>query len=410
MSDSSAVPAINSNSGDPNSADQAQAFQALDNFQIEIPSWGFANTGTRFGKFVQAAAATTIEEKFADAAEVNRLTGVTPTLALHVLWDLPNGIADVAKVKTLEHQYSIRAGSINPNLFQDQDYKFGSLCNPSAEIREQALAHFLDSIEISKQLGSRDLSLWLPDGSNYPGTQSMRKRIGWLEDALRRAHDHLAPGQQLLIEYKPFEPAFYHTDIADWGMSSHLARQAGPQARVLVDTGHHYSSQNIEQIVAWLLHTGLLGGFHFNDRRYADDDLTLGSIDPYQIFRIFHEIHTAADEGLTQDIAFMIDQSHNLKGKIEAMVQTVVTAQDLWLKAALVDREQLAAFQTSCDLVAAEELFRGAFWRDVRPLTAAWREARGLPADPLAVLRASGYVERITRERGARGAVVNSYA
>ena len=238
----------------------------------------------------------------------------------------------------------------------------------------------------------------------------MRKRIGWLEDALRRAHDHLAPGQQLLIEYKPFEPAFYHTDIADWGMSSHLARQAGPQARVLVDTGHHYSSQNIEQIVAWLLHTGLLGGFHFNDRRYADDDLTLGSIDPYQIFRIFHEIHTAADEGLTQDIAFMIDQSHNLKGKVEAMVQTVVTAQDLWLKAALVDREQLATLQTSCDLVAAEELYRGAFWRDVRPLTAAWREARGLPADPLAALRASGYVERISRERGSRGAVVNSYA
>jgi len=397
-------------SSHPQSADLAQAFQALDSLQIEIPSWGFANTGTRFGKFVQAAAATTIEEKFADAAEVNRLTGVTPTLALHVLWDLPNGIGDVAEVKNLEEVYRIRAGSINPNLFQDQEYKFGSLCNPSAEIREQAIAHVLDSIEISKKLGSRDLSLWLPDGSNYPGTQNMRKRIGWLEDALRRAHDHLAPGQQLLIEYKPFEPAFYHTDIADWGMSSHLARQAGPQARVLVDTGHHYSSQNIEQIVAWLLHTGLLGGFHFNDRRYADDDLTLGSIDPYQIFRIFHEIHTAADEGLTQDIAFMIDQSHNLKGKVEAMVQTVVTAQDLWLKAALVDREQLATLQTSCDLVAAEELYRGAFWRDVRPLTAAWREARGLPADPLAALRASGYVERISRERGSRGAVVNSYA
>ena len=397
-------------SSHPQSADLAQAFQALDSLQIEIPSWGFANTGTRFGKFVQAAAATTIEEKFADAAEVNRLTGVTPTLALHILWDLPNGIGDVAEVKNLEEVYRIRAGSINPNLFQDQEYKFGSLCNPSAEIREQAIAHVLDSIEISKKLGSRDLSLWLPDGSNYPGTQNMRKRIGWLEDALRRAHDHLAPGQQLLIEYKPFEPAFYHTDIADWGMSSHLARQAGPQARVLVDTGHHYSSQNIEQIVAWLLHTGLLGGFHFNDRRYADDDLTLGSIDPYQIFRIFHEIHTAADEGLTQDIAFMIDQSHNLKGKVEAMVQTVVTAQDLWLKAALVDREQLATLQTSCDLVAAEELYRGAFWRDVRPLTSAWREARGLPADPLAALRASGYVERISRERGSRGAVVNSYA
>ena len=391
-------------------ADQSKAFQTLDSFQIEIPSWGFANTGTRFGKFVQAAAATTIGEKFSDAAEVNRLTGVTPTLALHVLWDLPNGLADVPEVKNLEEVYGIRAGSINPNLFQDQEYKFGSLCNPSAEIREQAIAHVLDSIEISKQLGSRDLSLWLPDGSNYPGTQSMRKRIGWLEDALRRAHGHLAPGQHLLIEYKPFEPAFYHTDIADWGMSSHLARQAGPQARVLVDTGHHYSSQNIEQIVAWLLHTGLLGGFHFNDRRYADDDLTLGSIDPYQIFRIFHEIHTGAAEGLTQGIAFMIDQSHNLKGKVEAMVQTVVTAQDLWLKAALIDRDQLAELQQSCDLVAAEELYRNAFWRDVRPLTVAWREARGLPTDPLAALRADGYVQRITRERGNRHAVVNSYA
>ena len=387
------------------------AAKALDSFQIEIPSWGFANTGTRFGKFVQAAAASTIEEKFADGAEVNRLTGVTPTLALHVLWDLPNGIGDVPEVKELERRYGIRAGSINPNLFQDQEYKFGSLCNPSPEIREQAVSHVLDSIEIAKRLGCRDLSLWLPDGSNYPGTQSIRKRIGWLEEALRTTHDHLAPEQRLLIEYKPFEPAFYHTDIADWGMSSHLARNSGPQARVLVDTGHHYSSQNIEQIVAWLLHTGLLGGFHFNDRRYADDDLTLGSIDPYQIFRIFHELQSAQSEGLLHEIAFMIDQSHNLKGKIEATVQTVVTAQELWLKAALIDRELLSVHQQSCDLVAAEELFRGAFWADVRPLAATWREAHGLPADPLAALRSSGYVERIGQERGSRrSSAVNSYA
>src|ERR1019366_9386420 len=363
------------------------AVQALDSFQIEIPSWGFANTGTRFGKFVQAAASSTIEEKFADAAEVNRLTGSTPTLALHVLWDLPNGIADVPEVKALERRFGIRSGSINPNLFQDQQYKFGSLCNPSAEIRRQATDHVLDSIEIAKRLGCRDLSLWLPDGSNSPGSQSIRKRIGWLEETLRESHAHLDVGQRLLIEYKPFEPAFYHTDIADWGMSSHFAREAGPQARVLVDTGHHYSSQNIEQIVAWLLHTGLLGGFHFNDRRYADDDLTLGSIDPYQIFRIFHEIQTGLAEGLGADIAFMIDQSHNLKGKMDATVQTVVTAQELWLKAALIDRNQLAAYQKSCDLVAAEELFRGAFWTDVRPLAAAWRQARGLAADPLKALQ-----------------------
>ena len=387
-----------------------QAFKALDSFQIEIPSWGFANTGTRFGKFVQAAAASTIEEKFADAAEVNRLTGVTPTLALHVLWDLPRGLADVPAVKQLESRFGIRSGSINPNLFQDQEYKFGSLCNPSAAIRKHALDHMFDSIEIGKALGSRDISLWMADGSNYPGTQSIRKRIGWLEEALRASHDRLAPNQRLLVEYKPFEPAFYHTDIADWGMSSHFARHAGPQAVVLVDTGHHYSSQNIEQIVAWLLHTGMLGGFHFNDRRYADDDLTLGSIDPYQIFRIFHEIHAAAQDGLKLDIAYMIDQSHNLKGKIEAMVQTVVTAQELYLKAALVDREILSGLQQSCDLVAAEELYRGAFWQDVRPMAAAWREAHGLPADPLAALRASGYVERISAERGSRSSAVSSYA
>jgi L-rhamnose isomerase / sugar isomerase len=391
-----------------------QAARILDQFQIEIPSWGFANTGTRFGKFVQPAAASTLDEKFSDAAEVHRLTGSTPTLALHVLWDLPRGLADIAEVQALERKTGIRSGSINPNLFQNQEYKYGSLCNPDEDIRENALQHVLDSIEIGKRLRSRDISLWLADGSNYPGTQSMRKRIEWLQEALNAAHQHLAPDQRLLVEYKPFEPAFYHTDIADWGMSSHLCRAAGPQAFVLVDTGHHYLSQNIEQIVAWLLHLNLLGGFHFNDRRYADDDLTLGSIDPYQVFRIFHEIcqhlqHSKSKVPLNA-IAFMIDQSHNLKGKIEAMIQTVTTAQELWLKAALIDREQLAVLQQSCDLVAAEEIFRGAFWRDVRPIIAAWRESRGLASNPLAALREGGYVERITSERASRQSAVSSYA
>jgi L-rhamnose isomerase/sugar isomerase len=393
-----------------NSTHQEAAFRALDSFRIEIPSWGFANTGTRFGKFLQPAAASTLEEKFSDAGEVHKLTGVTPTLALHVLWDLPNGTADAEAVHRLESRHGVAAGSINPNLFQDQDYKFGSLCNPSAAIRERAVTHMLDSIAVAAKLGSRDISLWLPDGSNYPGTQSIRKRIEWLEEALVRSHQGLAPGQRLLVEYKPFEPAFYHTDIGDWGMASHLASKAGPQARVLVDTGHHYASQNIEQIVAWLLHTGMLGGFHFNDRRYADDDLTLGSIDPYQIFRIFHEIQSSEPETL-QDVAFMIDQSHNLKGKVEAMVQTVCTAQELWLKAALVDREELDRLQQQCELVKAEELFRGAFWQDVRPLLKEWRSTRGLPADPLAALHESGYVQRISAERGAKAsAVVSSYA
>ena len=389
-----------------------RVFKALDAFAIEIPSWGFANTGTRFGKFQQAAAASTIEEKFADAAEVNRLTGATPTLALHVLWDLPNGLADANKIKALEKKTGVRAGSINPNLFQEQEYKFGSICNPSAEIREKAIAHLIDSVEIGKAVGSAEVSLWIADGSNYPGTQSMRRRIGWMKEALARTHAALAPGQTMLVEYKPFEPAFYHTDIADWGMALELSRAAGPQARVLVDTGHHYQSTNIEQIVAWLLDLGALGGFHFNDRKYADDDLTLGSIDPYQVFRIFHELLFDQYARKTDSSpAFMIDQSHNLKGKIEAMVQTVSTAQELYAKASLIDHDELAQLQDSCRLVEAEELFRGAFWTDVRPLLREWREQRGLPADPLQALRQDGYVERITAERQAKNAMgQSSYA
>jgi len=391
---------------------KSRVFAALDSFAIEIPSWGFANTGTRFGKFTQAAAATSIEEKFADAAEVNRLTGVTPTLALHVLWDLPKGVADVQKIKALEEKTGVRAGSINPNLFQEAEYKYGSICNPSAEVREKAIAHLIDSVEIGKALGSAEVSLWIADGSNYPGTQSIRRRIGWMKEALQRTHAALAPGQVMLVEYKPFEPAFYHTDIADWGMALELSRSAGPQAKVLVDTGHHYQGTNIEQIVAWLIELDALGGFHFNDRKYADDDLTLGSIDPYQIFRIFHEILFEQSKGKAfKTPAYMIDQSHNLKGKIEAMVQTVVTAQELYAKAALVDHENLAGLQDACSLVDAEEAFRGAFWTDVRPWLQEWREQRGLPANPMTALREGGYVERITSERKEKNAGgASSYA
>ncbi len=387
-----------------------RVFAALDGFRIEVPSWGFANTGTRFGKFSQAAAATTLEEKFADAGEVNRLTGASPTVALHVLWDLPNGKGDVPELQRLEKKYGVKSGSINPNLFQAQEYKYGSIAHPSAEIRGNAVAHLLDSVEIGHALGSKDVSIWLADGSNYPGTQSMHKRIEWLEHAFAATHAALGDGQRMLIEYKPFEPAFYHTDIADWGMALSLARSAGPKAKVLVDTGHHLQGCNIEQIVTWLLHLNALGGFHFNDRKYADDDLTLGSIDPYQLFRIFHEI-LSSDSPAVQGIAYMIDQSHNLKGKMEAMVQSVVTAQELFAKAALVDRERLAQLQQSCSLVEAEETFRGAFWTDVRPMVKAWREARKLPAEPLAELKASGYVEAISKERGAKNAKsVSSYA
>lgn len=393
------------------SAARQRVFDALNGFAIEIPSWGFANTGTRFGKFTQAAAATTIEEKFADAAEVLRVTGTTPTLALHVLWDLPNGLKDVSAIQKLAAQTGVRAGSINPNLFQDQEYKFGSIANPSQEVRAKATAHLLESCEIAKALGSAEVSLWIADGSNYPGTQSMRRRMEWMQEALKTTHDALGPQQIMLVEYKPFEPAFYHTDIADWGMALELARCSGPRAKVLVDTGHHYQSTNIEQIVAWLLHLGALGGFHFNDRKYSDDDLTLGSIDPYQVFRIFHELLYERAKRGTKLPAFMIDQSHNLKGKLEAMVQTVATAQEIYAKAALVDHDALADLQDRCRLVEAEELFRDAFWQDVRPLLREWREERGLPADPLTALRDGGYVTRIEAERGSRmGMAQSSYA
>jgi len=375
-------------------------FKALENFRIELPTWGFADTGTRFGKYLQPAAATTIEEKLSDAGLVHALTGASPTVAVHVLWDFPRGAQDAGRVGAAAEHHKIRIGAINPNLFQDQEYKFGSFGNPSETIRKKALQHCLESIDIAHLLGSRDISLWFADGSNYPGTANIRQRKRWFEENLAALHAKLHPGQRVLIEYKPFEPAFYHTDIADWGMALHLARAAGPQAKVLVDTGHHYAAQNIEQIVAWLLAEKMLGGFHLNDRRYADDDLTMGSIDPYQVFRIFHEIRFYEWEtGTRSEIGYTIDQSHNLKGKIEAMIQTVMMAQQLFAKAALVDLAFLAAAQAKADLVGAESCLQDAFGTDVRPAIEEWRASHGLPGDPLGAFRQGGYLERITKER-----------
>jgi L-rhamnose isomerase/sugar isomerase len=386
--------------------------RALNKFRIELPSWGFANTGTRFGKFIQSAAATTTEEKFSDAGQVHSLTGVCPTVALHVLWDFPKRIQSVMDIQNFSQRYGVRAGSINPNLFQDQEYKYGSFGNPDPAVRAHAFRHTKDSIEIAQRLHSRDISLWFADGSNYPGTANIRQRKQWFEELLKAAHAELSENQRMLVEYKPFEPAFYHTDVADWGMALHLARYAGPQAKVLVDTGHHYASQNIEQIVAWLLSEEMLGGFHFNDRRYADDDLTLGSIDPYQIFRIFHEIlFYEWETGKLTDIAYMIDQSHNLKGKIEAMIQTVTMAQEIFAKACLVNCSELASAQKSCELVRAESLLQDAFATDVRPLLREWRQSKGIPQNPMEAFRQSGYLERITKQRSAGNSQsVTSYA
>jgi L-rhamnose isomerase / sugar isomerase len=384
---------------------QIQELQtALNNFRIETPSWGFADTGTRFGKFLQDAAAIDINDKLADAGQVQAFTGFCPSVALHVLWDFSpdQGSADIVR---LAQKYGVRVGAINPNLFQDQIYKYGSVCNRDEEVRAAAVKHLLDSAELAKQTGSRIVFIWLADGSNYPGQANIRWRKRALVETLRPLHDALNPDQLILLEYKPFEPAFYHTDLADWGMAYMVAKEVGDKARVAVDSGHHYLSQNIEQIVAWLLDSGMLGGFHFNDRKYADDDLTFGSIDPYQAFRIFHEIHFFGWETKQSlEIPFMIDQSHIDKPKIEAMIQTAVSAQELFAKAAFVNHEKLARYQERNEQVDAEECLKRAFFTDVRPAILEWRKARNLPLDPLAAFRESGYEARVAAERKARRA------
>jgi len=381
----------------------SRAVEALDSFEIELPSWGFADTGTRFGKYFQDAAAIDLGDKLADAGQVHALTGCCPSVAVHVLWDFAEG-DEPAAVARLAQKHGVRIGSVNPNLFQDQDYKWGSFGNRDPQIRERALQHCFDSVEIMRTTGSETLSLWLADGINYPGQANIRERKHYFEECFRTLHGVLGPEQTMLIEYKPFEPAFYATDIADWGMAYLFAKKAGPRAKVLVDTGHHYTAQNIEQIVAWLLDEGMLGGFHFNDRRYADDDLTLGSIDPYQVFRIFSEIRGFAHDqgGQMPKIAYMVDQSHNEKPKIEAMIQTVVMAQELYAKAALIDFAALKKAQSQNDVVSAELVLKHAFFADVAPALATYRQARKLPADPLAEHRAQGYEARAATERRRR--------
>jgi L-rhamnose isomerase / sugar isomerase len=379
---------------------------ALDYFQIETASWGFADTGTRFGKFLQDAAAISLDDKLADAAQVHRYTGCCPSCAVHVLWDFRAGEDPLTIVERAE-ELGIRLGAVNPNLFQDQIYKYGSVCNREDAARSAAQRHLLDSVTIAKKIHSKYLSLWFADGSNYPGQANIRWRKRAMTECLTEIARCLNPDQVMLVEYKPFEPAFYHTDLADWGMAYIVAKEVGPSAKVLVDTGHHYLTQNIEQIVAWLLDEGMLGGFHFNDRRYADDDLTLASIDPFQIFRIFHEIlFFEWESGTNPELAYMIDQSHIDKPKIEAMIQTVSVAQELYAKAALVDHAELSRLQERNAQIDAEELLRDAFATDVRSVISEWRKQRGIPVSPLLAFRESGYEVRVAKERKERRAVL----
>ena len=371
---------------------------ALKAQRIETPSWGYADSGTRFKVFAQPGAARTIREKLADAAQVHKFTGVAPSVALHIPWDQ---VDDYGELAAYAETLGLKLGAINPNLFQEDDYKLGSVCHPDPAVRRMALDHILECIDIAETVGSDLISLWLADGTNYPGQDSFRARKRRLVESLSQAYAAMPPPMRLLIEYKFFEPAFYHTDLGDWGMALLAAQKLGERAQVLVDLGHHPLGTNIEQVVAILIDEGRLGGFHFNSKKFADDDLTVGSINPYELFLIFSElIDGERDPAVEMDVAYMIDQSHNVKHKIEAMIQSVVNVQVAYARALLIDRAGLAKAQLAGEIVQAEEILLDAFRTDVRPLLAAVREEMGLDPDPLAAYRASEYTQRICAERG----------
>ncbi len=371
--------------------------ESIKDFRVETPSWGYADSGTRFGEFPQAGAAETIYEKLQDAAAVHEHTGCAPSAAVHTAWDFDD--ADVDEVQSCAHSQGIEIGAINPTLFEEDEYKFGSLASPDAEARQMALDHVHRSIDIMKQTGSEVLSMWLADGTNYPGQDDLRARKHRMTGGLQQAHDALPDGATMLVEYKLFEPAFYATDIADWGASMLYCRNCGPQAKVLVDLGHHALGTNIEQIVAFLTDEEMLGGFHFNNKKYADDDLTSGSTKPYELFLIFNELVDAAGGDGLYDVAYMIDQSHNIKPKVEAMVQSVAALQETYAKALTVNRDRLQEAQQACDVVRAEEELKRAFFTDVTPVLERAREEMGVAPDPLRSYRESGYQEKIEEER-----------
>ena len=360
---------------------------------IEVPSWAFGGSGTRFAVFPQPGAPRDPFEKLEDAAVVHRLTGVARSVALHIPWD---EVDDIDHLQAHARTLGLDIGAINPNLFQDPEYKLGSLCHPQERVRRKAVEHVLECAAIAEHVGS-PVSLWLADGTNYPGQDSLRGRRERLLETLAEVYAGLSDERDLLVEYKLYEPAFYATDLADWGSALLVCQALGARARVLVDLGHHAHGTNIEQIVSLLDGVDRLGGFHFNDRKYGDDDLIVGSIDPFQLFRIFYEL---VDTGaLERGVRLTVDQSHNIEPKIEAMVQTVMNLQEAYAKALLVDRQALGEAQSAGDVLGANRVLMGAFATDVRELCAEARSALGASADPIGDLRASGYVERAAETR-----------
>jgi L-rhamnose isomerase/sugar isomerase len=367
----------------------------LDRLAIEVPSWAYGNTGTRFKVFAQAGTPRTPYEKIADAAQVQLLTGLAPVVALHIPWDK---VDDYAELGAYAEGLGVRLGTINSNTFQDDDYKLGSLCHADPAVRAKAVRHNLECIEIMGLTGSRDLKIWLADGTNYPGQDDLRDRQERLSEGLAEIYAALKPEQRLVLEYKFFEPAFYHMDVPDWGTSLLHCLALGPQAMVCLDTGHHAPGTNIEFIVAQLLRAGRLGSFDFNSRFYADDDLIVGAADPFQLFRILVEVIRGGGYP-NSDVALMLDQCHNIEGHIAGQIRSVLNVQEMLVRALRLDREALTEAQRAGDVLGANAVYMDAFYTDVRADLADWRAAQGLPADPMRAFAESGYQERVAAER-----------
>ena len=369
---------------------------ALDGLAIEVPSWAYGNSGTRFKVFGTPGTPRTVEEKIQDAAKVHELTGLAPSVALHIPWDK---VEDYGRLRAYAEGLGVSLGTINSNTFQDDVYKFGSLTSSEESVRRRAIEHHLECIDIMDATGSRDLKVWLADGTNYPGQDDIRSRQDRLAESLQEIYARLGDDQRLVLEYKFFEPAFYHTDVPDWGTSYAQTLALGEKAFVCLDTGHHAPGTNIEFIVAQLLRLGKLGSFDFNSRFYADDDLIVGSADPFQLFRIMVEVVRGGGLGPDSGVALMLDQCHNLEEKIPGQIRSVLNVQEMTLRALLLDRAALEEAQRRRDVLGAQAVFMDAFYTDVRPALAAWREERGLPSDPMAAYAASGYQKLINDTR-----------
>jgi L-rhamnose isomerase/sugar isomerase len=378
----------------------AQIAPLLEGQRIEVPSWAYGNSGTRFKVFGTAGTPRTVEEKVADAATVHRFTGLAPSVALHIPWDL---VDDFAALRRYAEDQGIGLGTINSNTFQDDDYKLGALTHTDAKIRQKAIDHHFECIDVMDATGSRDLKIWLADGTNYPGQGDLRARQDRLAESLATIYERLVSmdggGQRLVLEYKFFEPAFYHTDVPDWGTAYAQVSALGERAVVCLDTGHHAPGTNIEFIVAQLIRLGKLGSFDFNSRFYADDDLIVGAADPFQLFRILFECVRGGAFGPDSDVAYMLDQCHNIEKKIPGQIRSVLIVQEMTARALLVDTAALRQAQEDGDVLLANEIFMDAFYTDVRRDLAGWREARGLPADPMRAYLASGYQEQIEADR-----------